>query len=304
MSPSAQYIKDLCLFIAGVISYITGLTTNLFIVGVSVVDRLIRRPLTPADLLITAIATSRIIFQLNIFVIIFFQEYSAAYSIAFSSIGNFSIYCNIWCSVLLSVFYSLKIGNFHNFLHRCLKLISRRVLLLILGSVLLSIAYTSVLHMRNFMIIPKNSTQEGDGSLAIRLIMDLFLLLWNVLPFLFYAGSSFALLGSLCRHMYRMRREDNVTGRMDAYYKTIKFTIFSFFSFAFYVTINVFGSDFFDHFGSLLMWNCFPLLHSIYIIYMTARLRATFLNILHGLNKCFLPRKCSPSRSKVVAQIN
>ncbi|KAG8539620.1 hypothetical protein GDO81_020626 [Engystomops pustulosus] len=205
MSPSAQYIKDLCLFIAGVISYITGLTTNLFIVGVSVVDRLIRRPLTPADLLITAIATSRIIFQLNIFVIIFFQEYSAAYSIAFTSIGNFSIYCNIWCSVLLSVFYSLKIGNFHNFLHRCLKLISRRVLLLVVASVLLSIAYTSVLHMRNFMIIPKNSTQEGDGSLAIRLIMDLFLLLWNVLPFLFYAGSSFALLSSLCRHMYRMR---------------------------------------------------------------------------------------------------
>ncbi|XP_072000316.1 taste receptor type 2 member 9-like [Engystomops pustulosus] len=242
MAPSvdiAPYIEILCLFIAVVISYTMGLMTNLFIVGVSVVDRLKRRPSTPADLLITAIAISRIIFQftslIDFFWIIFTQKYSATYTIATSLVVNFSIHCNIWFTVLLSVFYSLKIGNVHHFLHRCLKLISRRVLLLVVASVLLSIAYTSVLLYTNDVIRPKNSTEVGDNYFVFGLIMYIFILLWNVLPFIFYAGSSFALLGFLCRHMCRMRRQDNVTGRMDAYYKTIKFTIVSFCCFALYV---------------------------------------------------------------------
>ncbi|KAG8542422.1 hypothetical protein GDO81_026732, partial [Engystomops pustulosus] len=192
---------------------------NLFIVGVNVVDRLKGRPLTPADLLITAIATSRIIFKFIVlftyFWEIFIQKYSAAFDFASTAIFNFSIYCNIWCSVLLSVFYCLKIGNFKNFLHRCLKLISRKVLLLILGSVLLSMIYTCVFLMTSYMIIPKNSTKVGGKSIVFGLVMYIFLLLWNVLPFIFYVLSTFALLGSLCRHMYRMRREDNVSAHLD-----------------------------------------------------------------------------------------
>ncbi|XP_072000314.1 taste receptor type 2 member 40-like [Engystomops pustulosus] len=302
MAENTYYIPQLGLVIAVEISYTAGLMTNLFIVGVTALDCLKGRPLTPADHLITGIATSRIIFQLiilfNVSWIIFNGEHSEAFDVAIYFLGNYSVYCNICFSVLLSVFYSLKISNFHNVFFLCLrKMITQRLLGLTIIFVLLSIGYSLVVFLLHLPVTWNNSTQSDNGLDRLGFMMYVLYMLWNVLPFFFYAVSCFALLGSLFHHMCRMRRENNVTGRMDAYTKTIKFTIVSFWCFALYVTINVYGTYFLDFFALVLAWNSFLLLHSIYLIYMMARLREYLWKILQSL----VPGKAS--RSEVQMQI-
>ncbi|KAG8538815.1 hypothetical protein GDO81_022034 [Engystomops pustulosus] len=305
---SHHYIKELCLLIAAVISYIFGLMTNFFIIGVSAIDRLKGRPLTPADLLITAIATSRIIFQLvtlfDIYWKTFIAEYSPAVYTAIYWFGSSSVFSNIWFSVLQSVFYSLKISNFHNdFFLYLKKTISQRVLGLSVAFVLLSTFYPSAEFVAEFMmIIPKNSTQVDGNFRLVPFMFYILFLLMNILPFLFYAVSCFALLGSLFHHMYRMRRENNVSGHLDAYIKTVKFTIVSFWCFALYVICNIFGKYFLGFLGCFLVANCFLVLHSMYLIYMTARLRGRLLKILHGLTKYLAPNKGSLSKSGLEVQ--
>ncbi|KAG8536465.1 hypothetical protein GDO81_026300 [Engystomops pustulosus] len=287
---SGQWIQELCLFITASIACAIGLQTNLFIVGVSVIDRLKRRPLTPADLLITAIATSRILFQfmtlLDLFWITFNGVGSATFAIPSAMIVSSSAYSNIWLSVLQSVFYSLKISNFHNILFLCLKkIILQRVLGLAIMFVVMSICYALADILTFVMTSPNNSTQDGGTNHMVQFIRYRVFLLWNVLPFLFYVVSCSALLGSLCRHMYRMRREDNVTVHLDTYYKTIKFTVASFCCFALYVSFNMFGNFLLSFPALLLVGNCFLMLHSLYLIYMTPQLRAQVIKILNVMTR-------------------
>ncbi|KAG9468565.1 hypothetical protein GDO78_022469 [Eleutherodactylus coqui] len=300
-------ILQLTLVSVTAITYITGLMIHMFIVGVSIIDRLKGRPLTTTDLLITSIGTSRIIFEFvsvfDLFWRTFYKESSMAYNTAINVIGYSATDCNIWLSVLLSVFYSLKISNFQNVFFLYLKkIISQRVVGLIIAFVLLSIAFSSGGVYATVVNAPKNVTQEANHH-PIQFIVYTAFYVWNVLPCLLYAISSFALLGSLCHHMQRMKRDQNARSHLHAYFKTIKFIIVSFFCFALYVGINIFGLyyDFLGFAVFFLVWNCFPVMHSIYLIYLTARLRNHFLKVLHGMTKCL--RRGSESREVLEIQI-
>ncbi|KAG8538130.1 hypothetical protein GDO81_023252, partial [Engystomops pustulosus] len=204
---STDLIQQLCLVsITGILCMI-GLMIQTFMVVVSVIDRLKGRPLTPADLLITSIATSRIIFHflslLFLLWITFNQTFSTTFLIVVGILDISSTNCNIWLSALLSVFYSLKISNFYNVFFLYLKkIISQRLLRVIVVSVLLSIGCSSVEVMMEYVDLRKNSTIHNVQRRTFKVLL---FLVWNFIPFLFYVISLFPLLGSLCRHMYRMR---------------------------------------------------------------------------------------------------
>ncbi|XP_073529012.1 taste receptor type 2 member 19-like [Phyllobates terribilis] len=301
-------VRQLCLIGATGMTFILGLMIHFFMLGVSVIDWMKGRPLTTVDHLITSIVTSRITFQLvslfHVFLISFHGSLSAAYNIAISITGSSSVDCNMWFSVLLSVFYSLKISNIHNnFFSNLKKMISQRVLGLITMFVLLSIGSISVEFLMVYMTVPRNSTQEANLRIThIIYFFSSLLYLRNVLPLLFYFISSFAILGSLCHHVYRMTRLKNVTS-LDTYYRTIKFTIVSFFCLALYVIFNMFRMYIFGFAGSFLVGNGFLVLHSIHLIYMTARLRSHFFDILHFMTKRLLLRKRSGSGSGFQMQL-
>ncbi|KAM4043904.1 taste receptor type 2 member 14-like [Anomaloglossus baeobatrachus] len=160
-------LLQLCLVGAAGITYILGLIIHFFMVGVSFIDWLKGRPLTTVDHLIIFIATSRIISQVvslfHVFWIFFNGKFSAAYDIAIAITGSSSVDCNMWLSVLLSVFYSLKISNIHNSFFTKLKtIILQRVFGLIAVFVLLSIGSISVEALTTYMTIPRNLTQEAN----------------------------------------------------------------------------------------------------------------------------------------------
>ncbi|XP_063775264.1 taste receptor type 2 member 43-like [Pseudophryne corroboree] len=286
-------IQHLAIHVAAGITFTAGLMINGFIVAVNVTDWMKQRSVTSTDQILTSLAVTRVFFQsaclLHIFLHYLFIEISIILNIIMYYIFAVSFYTSIWLANLLSVVFCLKICNFHNVFFLRLKImILQRVVHLIIACVLVPICYSSTYFMIFTIEIPKNSANKSNNW-EIDDKAVLVFLLWDIVLFLMFFVSTVLLISSLCHHVNRMRCDRAVPGQLDTYYKTIKFSATSFLIYAFYFIAYMttwFYKGSLDDVGINFSLSVLPTLHSMYLIYVTARLRCRLFTIVqHGAKR-------------------
>ncbi|XP_072265287.1 taste receptor type 2 member 46-like [Pyxicephalus adspersus] len=197
--------------------------------------------------------------------------------------------CNlssIWLTTVFSVIFCLKIANFHNaFFLRLKTTLSQQVVRLIVASILLSICYISLyLWVDSYLNPVKQLRSHSINETEYLTHVYVFVAMGNSFPFVIYSGSTILLIVSLFLHMKQMKSNSNVTTNLDTYYKAIKFMSFCLLCFMLLMATNVVVLYYYkslDVIPLTIIWNTFPTLHSMYLIYRTNRLREHFLSILH-----------------------
>ncbi|XP_077346480.1 taste receptor type 2 member 43-like [Lithobates pipiens] len=283
-----------------VILVLAGLAVQLFIVAVNVTDWRKGNSMTGADKIITSIGISRICFHtiqlLEIFLVFFFKEliYYSTENYLYNTISfleQFSVFSNILLSILLSIFFYIKISTSHNVFFLSLKAImSRRVTYLIIACVTLSLGYTI---MGAFPVIYyTHLTQNNISDIDYGHIKPSYTVSMNMLPLIvFFITSSFLII-LLCLHTSRM----NNCGNVDIYHRTIIFTALSFLVCSFLLTVDLLQVywlllEKLDLFDLYFINNIFPALHSILLIYVATKLRNQFFRIVHFAAHCLFIRK-------------
>ncbi|KAG9468567.1 hypothetical protein GDO78_022471 [Eleutherodactylus coqui] len=299
--PSVVTIGYQILFLAVGLSVLTGFLINVFIVAVNISEWKKGRMISTADKVITTLGISRMVFQvsclLNIIwdIYIYRRSFLSFVSLMFLELS--SVYSSNWLSTLLSVIFCLKISTLHNaFFLRLKILVLNRVLPLIVASVVVSISFALVCCLIATIKIHNNLTRETYLNALIGWNIST-LIFWCTGPFLIYLISSVLLIIHLYHHMSRLRSGSNKTNHLDIYHKTIKFTGFSLFCSTVFIIIDQtfpFCYYAFGFMGSYFLWQLFPTLHSIYLIYVTTKLRIQVSNMVHMLR-----RRCGDHKAQV-----
>nr|DBA25523.1 TPA: hypothetical protein GDO54_009902 [Pyxicephalus adspersus] len=253
-----------------------------FIIALNLIDHLKGKLMTATDKIITSLGISRLAFHLICLFIIVQLFVSGTEPVMYSYITlSFIAWLlsgsSIWLSALLSVFLCLKISNFNNvFFLRLRGLISQNLTRIIVLSILCSGGYSSLYFMVVYDGQPNNSTEAQPNGLRRPEVKQFLLLLWNIICFLVYFLSSLLIIISLCLHMSRIKTEKNATCKMGTYIKTLTFIVVTFLTCAAFSILSQFDDYLFTTFGILvfhIIWNLFPILHSIYLLCANAKLR-------------------------------
>ncbi|KAM3931044.1 taste receptor type 2 member 140-like [Leptodactylus fuscus] len=299
-SPTIQYQV---LVVAAGLTFLAGFLINVFIVAVTICEWKKGRPVSKTDQVITSLGITRMIFQGACLLLIIIYTYVPGMNILFYLCVGFlqfiSVYSNIWLSTLLSVVFCLQIFTLHNvFFLRLKTFVLQRVSHLIMAVLVVSIIYTFCNSFMQLMTIvfstmSQNSIQEIYDDVVYGLRISALIFLFNA-PFLIYIISSVLLIFYLYHHIRRMKSQSNGTSRLDTYYKTIKFTGFSLFCstvFIIFAQASKYCFYVFGFLGYYFFWQIFPTLHSMYLIYVTVKLRSQVSNmVLLMKTKCCYPK--------------
>lgn len=276
---------------------LAGLLLQSFIVAVNVIDWLKGRSMTATDQIITSIGITRIIYNFSCPLHLLSYSCTAGLGIQMWLLNVFTGisagFSSIWLSALLATFFCIKISTFNNnfFLH--LKtVISQRVLFLIFTSVLLGFGYAFTLAWVFFFARYNNLSYNEilHDSHNFPLIF-IFNCLWNIFPVLIFFVSSVLLVICLGFHIRQMKKYRNVPSSTDTNHKMIMFTSLSFLSCALCGIVNLtetYGTKLFGILWMYVLWNIFPVLHSVSIIYVSTKLRDAYFRSVHwGINFLF-----------------
>ncbi|CAN2390782.1 hypothetical protein PRIEUP_LOCUS819 [Pristimantis euphronides] len=284
------------LILAEGLSFLAGFLINMFIVAVNISEWKKGGSMSTPDKVITSLGISRMVFPVGCmcYVIwdIYFYRLDSFFFIPVEFLEITSVYSSIWLSTLLSVVFFLKISTLHNaFFLRLKILVLNRVFHLIVASVVVSSGYALLYCLTTFFKISHNSTYQTYDNVYIGFEFS-GLIFFHYGPFLIYFISSVLLIVYLSHHMRQMRSKGSRTSHL-AYSKTIKFTGFSLFCSSVYTIIALTASYYYKIFGLTgiyFLWNIFPTLHSMYLIYVTAKLRVQVSNVVQWYRRCCVPK--------------
>lgn len=264
------------------------LLIQLFIVVENIIDWLKRRSITGADKIITTLGISRIIFHtaclLHCFSAFFVSKFPEIF-FTLTIVVQTSVFSNLWLSTLLSVFFYFSISTSQNvFFLRLKAIILKRVSFLIITSVLLSLGYSTISFMVTFKTIFRNLTKFNITIIIQQQkLMTYSNVLWSIFPLLMFFTASALLINLLFFHERRMNNCGNAMSSTATYHRTMKFTVFSFMTCVFYTMLHVF--EVYVNPSNILclhfIRNIFPVLQSVLLIYVTAKLRNQFFRIVH-----------------------
>ncbi|XP_020827795.1 LOW QUALITY PROTEIN: taste receptor type 2 member 7-like [Phascolarctos cinereus] len=283
---------------------LVGGFTNGFIVLVNFMDWVKTGRLSSLDLILTALATSRIIlmgsFACMVIVINFFIFHEMIY---LESIWNLSNHLNTWFDTCLSVFYFPKISNFSHpaFLWlkwRVNKVVFRMVCICFLVTLLVDLLLAEKITISTICVAHGNRT-NGTHETQITKEHHFFnLILYYMggfVPFIFSLISCLLLVFSLWKHSQQM--QGNVTNCRDSgtevHKKTMKSIVSFLFLFLLYHVSIVIGTSSYILLDnpllvlfSMIITAIYPLAHSIILIKLNNKLRQASLRILWQLRHC------------------
>nr|DBA25517.1 TPA: hypothetical protein GDO54_009897 [Pyxicephalus adspersus] len=269
---------------------LVGLFMQSFIVVVNVFCWMNKGSLKPSDQIITSLEITKILYHavslLEVLSKCYFEEFYKEYFILIIFTVQTLSLSTTCLSASLSIFFCFKISNFQNVLFLRLKaIISQRVTYLIIASVLITIGISLTCFFLTFNVFSRNSTTDFSLEFTKSLeTLNSCDMLWNIFPSHIYFLSSVLLIISLSFHMWRMKHCGNVISSMDTYHRIIKFTAISFLICALQMTVNLteqHGFRMFGLLGMILIWNMFPVLHSMSLIYINTNLRNQLFKIVH-----------------------
>ncbi|CAH6787404.1 taste receptor type 2 member 1 [Phodopus roborovskii] len=291
-------------FLVVVAQLFTGVLANGLIVVVNAIDLITRRKMAPLDLLLSCLATSRIILQLCVFLIqlgIFcFVKYSL-----FTDNIIFAFFINelsLWFATWLSVFYCAKIATISHPLFLWLKMrISRLVPWLILGSVLHATTI-AVIHGRETSTIPKQVfthlfSENSTQVIQIHAMPLSVFILGVTLPSLIFIVAVLLLIFSLCNHCRQMRtmagtRESSRYGHISAMLSILSFFIlyFSHYMVAIVISTQVFQLGSMSFLFCTLVIGIYPSLHSVILILGNPKLKQNAKMFIVHCKCCYCVR--------------
>ncbi|XP_038177176.1 taste receptor type 2 member 1 [Arvicola amphibius] len=274
-------------FLVMMVQMLTGILANGLIIVVNTIDMVSRRRMIPLDLLLSCLATSRIILQLCIFFAQLGIFCLAKHSIFTDNVA-FVFFINelgLWFATWLGVFYCAKIATIPHPLFLWLKMrISRLIPWLILGSVLYA-TFTTVALGGEASTVPKQIFLSffSKNSTQVRPIPAMPLsvfILGLTLPSFIFIVAVLLLIFSLCSHGWKMRTmrgtgEPCRHGHISAILSILSFLIlyFSHYMVALVVSTQGFhlGSTAFLFCG--LMIGIYPSLHSVILVLGNPKLK-------------------------------
>ncbi|KAM9319636.1 taste receptor type 2 member 4-like [Gastrophryne carolinensis] len=295
MAPHAEikYFVPYLRYVAAGAFLLGGLIIQLFIVSVNVTDRLKGRPMSDTDQIITSLGVLRfILHSLSFWAVLqgaFQIPLHAVWNRIVRCIGFMSFFSDIWLSVLLSIIFCLKISNVRNAIFLYLKTIMTQRVGYVIVACVFSAAFLSFLELRVSPSVYKNGTDTEISFQIDKCLNTVLQFFGHILPLLIYVPSSALLVTSLCHHMYTMRHGGRATGSMATYVKTVVFISASCLLFAAHVVSNIAAwNDLLkvDSFGMHCFVNVFPVVHTLYVIYVTTKLRDRLCEIFHCGTKC------------------
>ncbi|XP_005407151.1 PREDICTED: taste receptor type 2 member 1-like [Chinchilla lanigera] len=269
-------------FLIAVTQFLTGAFTNGFIVVVNAVDFIRQRQMAPLNLLISCLATSRIILQMFIF-LAHLPLLSLMKQEVFSKLNIIFMFLNIWglwLATWLGVFYCAKIATIPHPLFFWMKMrISKVVPWLILGSMLYA-SISSGIHEKHAFVVnyfSKNATQTKRID-----IVPLSILIFHVtVPLIVFFIAVVLLIFSLGRHVQQMRGivmgTSNVRwgAPIRAILSILSFLFLYFFHYMMVILlfgqILQFGSFLFEFFT--LLAGTYPSIHSVILIVGNPKLK-------------------------------
>ncbi|CAN2390805.1 hypothetical protein PRIEUP_LOCUS842 [Pristimantis euphronides] len=280
MAVTSISIRYQILVLAAGLVFVAKLLINIFIVGVNISEWKKGRPMSTADRVTTTLGISKMVFSVVCLLIFIWDHYSYRRDFLFHvSIMFLESTCTcsiLWLSALLSTIFYLKISTLNSAIFLRIKfLVLNRVFHLIVMSVVVSVSYAFINCLTDSLEISLNSTTLMYQKVFLGLNI-LIMVLFTSGPLLIDFISLVLLIIYLYHHMIRMRSRRNETSHLHAHYKTIKYTGFSLFCFTFHIIIEATSSYWhkvFGLWGLYLILQIFPILHSMYLICVTAKLR-------------------------------
>ncbi|XP_072264353.1 taste receptor type 2 member 140-like [Pyxicephalus adspersus] len=303
-SYKAMVIQNVLLFAClGII--LAGLGIQSFVVALNVIDWLKGRSITRADKIITSIGISRFFFHtaclLSLVSMFFVSNIPELIPILISFILQSSTISNIWLSTLLSIFFYFMVSTCSNNVFLRLKaIISRKVVCLIIASVLLSVGYSFFYFLVNDIIFFRNSTHHSiSDSQQKQKILAYISFLWSTVPLFMFFMASILLIILLAYHISKMNNHGNSMSNTDTYHRTMKFTVFSFIVFALGIFIIFeLQMGFLDILFVGIMVNIYTILQSALLIYVATKLRNQFFRIIRCGTDCLFNKKTSGPQSR------
>lgn len=191
---------------------------NSFIVAVSVMDWMKRRPLTAIDQVITALGVSRLMIQAsamtNMFLKLFYQRkfvLKVLLQCLCFILVSFSYLC-IYLSALLSAVLCLKICTFRNAVFQSLKKqVVQRVVYLILGIAFISLLLSSPTVYEDKATKNVTYSERTAYEYELSLPFTCYLIFGNIIPFFVQLLSFVLLLVFLHLHLRRMKSRNTLT---------------------------------------------------------------------------------------------
>lgn len=278
-----------------------------FIVAVNFIDWLKGRSLTTTDQLITSIGITRIIYHFT--VPMHFLSYSCSGGLGTTFLisnlftGISAGFSGFWLSALLSTFFCLQISTFNKVFFLNLKtFISQRLICLIISSVLLGYGYAlTIVVLISFGVYQNISLSKIIHDNHDNAVIFSLNCLLNIMPVLLFFVSSVLLAICLGFHIRQMRNHRTAMSSTDTYHKMIIFTALSFLTCAFCGIVNVteeYSTKLIGIMSMYILWNIFPLLHSVSLIYVIAKLRNECVRMVNCGMDCLFWRKSSVPDSR------
>ncbi|XP_075197763.1 taste receptor type 2 member 9-like [Anomaloglossus baeobatrachus] len=296
------YIQYIFLLLATAVVFTAGLWIHSFIVAVNIFDCRNRRAMTAADQILFSVGLARLTFNISclgdLLCTIILQSFLQIDPMhaAVRSIVMLSNYCSLCFSTLLSLVFFLKISIFKNvFISRLKSFVLQNIVLLLCTSLLFSILYTilgSWWYNNELLRLEVNSKMNVSQTMQLSLVMQIYYITGNAVPFFISAISVCFLLKNLCLHLTRMK--DNIATHLDTYYTAIRCTTSCFVSYTLHIISSLLLMNYYYSIDIIvfhLIVNFFPAVHSAYLISITTRLRQQFSRLVNDGRKCLFKKR-------------
>ncbi|XP_072463065.1 taste receptor type 2 member 7-like [Notamacropus eugenii] len=289
--------------------FLVGGLANGFIGLVNFMDWIKTGRLSLMDLILTALAISRIILLASFLSAVitvngFFDFYASVKMEYLDVIWSLSNHLSAWFGTCLSIFYFLKISNFSHPVFLWLKwrvnqVVRRMICICFLIALLVNLLLKEKMtEIYKIYAVPGNKTNETQKTQITKTHHFFSLILYYIggfVPFILSLISCFLLVFSLWRHTRQM--QGNVTAPKDSSTEVHKKIMKSMVSFLFLFLLHhvgiIMASVSYVLFESLLpvmfsmiITAIYPMAHSIILIQMNNKLRQASLRILWQLKAC------------------
>ncbi|KAG9471421.1 hypothetical protein GDO78_014827 [Eleutherodactylus coqui] len=303
-------VQYLGLLAPTLIALLAGLVMHSFIIGVNVTNWWKGRSVTPVDHIVTSLGISRMCAQCTLTLLFLMDMFSLSSPdsritlVIIGSVYNLFSDAHILLTTLLSIVFCLKISNHHSRLFLYLRgLIAHRTAFFIGASVLLSTVNSLITLL---LVITENSSDETYNTTTecrnINFIYHATIAVF--FPFLFSCISSVLLFTSLYHHITKMKMSRNLTVNLETYYSALKLVVFTFLYNTLCI-ISYIAAAIFYYFYCLnllcflIVLDFFPVLHSSYLIYRTAKLRSQMAKVLQNVTDFLFQRKHTETRENI-----
>ncbi|XP_068958885.1 taste receptor type 2 member 7-like [Petaurus breviceps papuanus] len=289
--------------------FLVGGFANGFIGLVNFMDWVKTGRMSSMDLILTALAISRILLLGSLTSIIimlnfFLGSYDSGKVRYFQLIWNFSNHLSAWFGTCLSIFYFLKISSFSHPVFLWLKwrvdkvvlrMICICLLIALLVNLLLKEKITEIYSINAVPGNKTNGTQEMQITKCLHFFTLILYFMGGFVPLIFSLISCFLLVFSLWRHTQQMQGSGSTSrdSSTEVHKKTMKSMVSFLFLFLLYHVGIIMASLSYALFESLLpvifsmiITAIYPMAHSLILIQMNSKLRQASLRILGQLKPC------------------